>query len=345
VPLLNHWKNSISPPVTAVRGTSSLSCGSAAYSGARYNPRKTVQKGAGFEQRWEGAPPLHVPALNPRYPLPAPRLAGVQLHRALVVSESSSPLRHPAGSLADAPRTRRVPPAASGSPRKPAGVPRFAPAWPRAPCQGMTLQGVFVRMALHSELHGAFGEDIGCRGVIRHAGVRGNLIGDQREPGAGARRKTFPRRFLGCCPIRLLLPTMMGWMTRRQWLALAAVSAGSLQAQRGGMASRGVKPTPRASPPAGHSRPLHGHRRAGRPARAGHLRPSDHVSYILETTGPALRFWTTTTTAGWTSSCSPHAPGWSAAGTTNRLYKNNRDGTFTDVTERAGLTRTGWASA
>ncbi len=27
---------------------------------------------------------------------------------------------------------------------------------------------------------------------------------------------------------------------------------------------------------------------------------------------------------------------------TNRLYKNNRDGTFTDVTEKSGLTRTGW---
>src|SRR5262249_56339863 len=33
------------------------------------------------------------------------------------------------------------------------------------------------------------------------------------------------------------------------------------------------------------------------------------------------------------------------AGTTNRLYKNNRDGTFTDVTAKAGLMRTGWASA
>jgi enediyne biosynthesis protein E4 len=30
---------------------------------------------------------------------------------------------------------------------------------------------------------------------------------------------------------------------------------------------------------------------------------------------------------------------------TNRLYKNNRDGTFTDVTERAGLKRSGWASS
>src|SRR5207248_5189601 len=32
-------------------------------------------------------------------------------------------------------------------------------------------------------------------------------------------------------------------------------------------------------------------------------------------------------------------------GATNRLYKNNRDGTFTDVTVKAGLVRTGWASA
>ena len=33
------------------------------------------------------------------------------------------------------------------------------------------------------------------------------------------------------------------------------------------------------------------------------------------------------------------------AGLSNRLYKNNRDGTFTDVTEKAGLHWTGWASA
>ena len=32
-------------------------------------------------------------------------------------------------------------------------------------------------------------------------------------------------------------------------------------------------------------------------------------------------------------------------GATNRLYNNNRDGTFTDVTEKAGLIETGWASA
>jgi len=31
-------------------------------------------------------------------------------------------------------------------------------------------------------------------------------------------------------------------------------------------------------------------------------------------------------------------------GATNRLYKNNRDGTFTDITEKAGLKDVGWAS-
>jgi hypothetical protein len=30
---------------------------------------------------------------------------------------------------------------------------------------------------------------------------------------------------------------------------------------------------------------------------------------------------------------------------TNRLYKNNRNGTFTDVTDQAGLRKQGWASA
>jgi hypothetical protein len=29
---------------------------------------------------------------------------------------------------------------------------------------------------------------------------------------------------------------------------------------------------------------------------------------------------------------------------TNRLYKNNRDGTFTDVTDKVGLRAVGWAS-
>ena len=52
----------------------------------------------------------------------------------------------------------------------------------------------------------------------------------------------------------------------------------------------------------------------------------------------------TTTTAGWIS-ISPMATGWMHTGPpgkapTTHLYKNNRDGTFTDVTEKSGLGRT-----
>src|SRR5205814_10493757 len=32
------------------------------------------------------------------------------------------------------------------------------------------------------------------------------------------------------------------------------------------------------------------------------------------------------------------------AGASNRLYRNNRDGTFTDVTQKAGLMDAGWAN-
>ena len=35
----------------------------------------------------------------------------------------------------------------------------------------------------------------------------------------------------------------------------------------------------------------------------------------------------------------------SAVGSLNRLYRNNRDGSFTDSTEKAGLRRTGWAAS
>src|SRR5207302_5452201 len=35
----------------------------------------------------------------------------------------------------------------------------------------------------------------------------------------------------------------------------------------------------------------------------------------------------------------------SLTGATNRLYHNDRDGTFTDVTEKAGLRREGWADS
>src|SRR5271165_7680689 len=68
--------------------------------------------------------------------------------------------------------------------------------------------------------------------------------------------------------------------------------------------------------------------------------------YLLETTGCGVAFvdydndgWLdlffvngTRFEADWKGAQAP----------TNRLYKNNRDGTFTDVTLKSGLTRTGW---
>ena len=55
--------------------------------------------------------------------------------------------------------------------------------------------------------------------------------------------------------------------------------------------------------------------------------------------------WTTTTTDGWIFlSFAGRAWTQPVPDSSNRLYKNNRDGTFSDVTEKAGLLRTGWAS-
>ena len=69
-------------------------------------------------------------------------------------------------------------------------------------------------------------------------------------------------------------------------------------------------------------------------------------SYILETTGCGCAFFDYDND-GWldifllSGTRLDNAP----EDATNRLYKNNRDGTFADVTDNAGLRRTGWASS
>lgn len=74
--------------------------------------------------------------------------------------------------------------------------------------------------------------------------------------------------------------------------------------------------------------------------------PVDHKDYIIETVGCGCAFLDYDND-GWmdilvlSGSRVAEAP----EGTSSRLYKNNRDGTFTDVTEKAGLLRTSWASA
>ena len=110
------------------------------------------------------------------------------------------------------------------------------------------------------------------------------------------------------------------------------------------MASRGVRPQPRGKP---SGLPFHA-RFTDVAARAG-LRapvifgPEDRMDYILESMGCGVAFldydndgWLDVLLLSGTRREGP------VKGATNRLYKNNRDGTFTDVTEKAGLTREGW---
>lgn len=110
------------------------------------------------------------------------------------------------------------------------------------------------------------------------------------------------------------------------------------------MASRGVKATPRGKPsgtpfnakftdvagPAG----LHA------PTIFGGV---SHKDYIIETMGCGCAF-IDYDNDGWLDVflLSGTRLGESPTEATNRLYKNNRDGTFTDVTEKAGLLHTGW---
>jgi len=138
-------------------------------------------------------------------------------------------------------------------------------------------------------------------------------------------------------------------MNRRDFLAIlaaGAAGAGVLRAQElGGMASRGIRPQPRGKP---SGLPFHAHF-TDVAAYAG-LRapvifgPPDRMDYILESMGCGVAFLDYDND-GWLdifllSGTRREGP---VEGATNRLYKNNRDGTFTDVTAKAGLVRQGWA--
>jgi len=141
--------------------------------------------------------------------------------------------------------------------------------------------------------------------------------------------------------------------TRRGFLNFSSIAlvgailqrAGAQQA--GGMGGRVVAP---------QSKP----RQSGRPfdarfidiaAAAGLIAPTiyggvDHDEYIIEANGCGCAFLDYDND-GWIDIflLSGTRFGGAPAGTSNRLYKNNRDGTFTDVTRQAGLEVAGWASA
>jgi enediyne biosynthesis protein E4 len=132
--------------------------------------------------------------------------------------------------------------------------------------------------------------------------------------------------------------------TRRDISRLLLLPA--LRAYGQGVATRRATPTPRGKPSG-----LPFHARFTDVAQAAGLRspviygPEDRKSYILETVGCGAAFFDYDND-GWLDVfllSGTRVEG--APGATNRLYKNNRDGTFTDVTEKSGLGRSGWASA
>ncbi len=73
--------------------------------------------------------------------------------------------------------------------------------------------------------------------------------------------------------------------------------------------------------------------------------PVDHKDYILEANGCGCAFFDYDND-GWIDILLLSGTRLSGAppGASNRLYKNNRDGTFTDVTTQAGLEAVGWAN-
>jgi FG-GAP-like repeat len=85
-------------------------------------------------------------------------------------------------------------------------------------------------------------------------------------------------------------------------------------------------------------------------AKAGLIHPVvyggvDHKKYIIETNGCGVAFFDYDHD-GWLDIFLPGGSRLDGPppGATNRLYKNNRDGTFTDVTKKAGLERVAWVS-
>jgi hypothetical protein len=73
---------------------------------------------------------------------------------------------------------------------------------------------------------------------------------------------------------------------------------------------------------------------------------ADHNDYILEADGCGCAFFDYDND-GWIDIflLSGTRVSGAPAGASNRLYKNNRDGTFSDVTRQAGLEAVGWANA
>ncbi|HUH62739.1 MAG TPA: VCBS repeat-containing protein, partial [Terracidiphilus sp.] len=135
-------------------------------------------------------------------------------------------------------------------------------------------------------------------------------------------------------------------MTRRQALALGGWAIASGRAQNAGMGSRSVRPAPRGKP---SGLPFHAHfvdvaAAAGlrAPIIYGDVSTND---YILDSMGCGVAFLDYDND-GWLDIVTLTGRRWQNTpdGATIRLYRNNRDGTFSDVTAKSGLGRSVWAS-
>ena len=136
--------------------------------------------------------------------------------------------------------------------------------------------------------------------------------------------------------------------SRRRFIRLGVGAALSLRAARllaQGVSTHTTKPLPRSAP---SGRPFNAHF-VDVAAAAGLYAPViygevESKKYIVESTGCGCAF-IDYDNDGWMDLFVLSGTRLSGApeGTTNRLYKNNRDGTFTDVTEKAGLRSLGWA--
>jgi hypothetical protein len=132
-------------------------------------------------------------------------------------------------------------------------------------------------------------------------------------------------------------------LSRRSFISgMMAASAGKLITGRGGLALAQAQPPPTVRPPFSRFTDV--------AAAAGLTAPTiyggfEHDIYINESVGGGCAFfdydndgWMDIFILGGSRLEGP------PPGATNRLYKNNRDGTFTDVTDRAGLRDVGWAN-
>ncbi|MHB8484627.1 MAG: CRTAC1 family protein [Candidatus Acidiferrales bacterium] len=136
-------------------------------------------------------------------------------------------------------------------------------------------------------------------------------------------------------------------ISRRLLLASLSLGVPILKANGQGEASRNAKAQSKL-PPSG--RPFDAHF-VDVARQAGLISPTicgepDHADYILEVMGCGCAFFDYDND-GWMDIfiLSGSRLEGDAPGATNRLYKNNRDGTFTEVTGKAGLRKSGWASS